>query len=106
MDLHKELCYFERTVTCMAVLMFGKGDKCWNDPWQCSLKRFKTTRRLLLDVNRLGISEENGIYQERIIILSCIYFTSIVLEIEVFTIDITHQHIKPLDWQLPILLQE
>ena len=32
MDLHKELCYFERTVICMAVLMFGKDDKCWNDP--------------------------------------------------------------------------
>ena len=72
----------------MAVLMFGKDDKCGNDPWQCSLKRFKTTRRLLLDVNRLGISEENVIYQERIIILSCIYFTSIVLEIKRFTIDI------------------
>ena len=67
---------------------------------------FWTTRRLLLDVNTIGISEENVIYQEKIIVPSCIYFTSIVLEIERFTIDITHQHIKPFDWQLPIGLQE
>ena len=67
---------------------------------------FWTTRRLLLDVNRLGISEENVISRERRIILSCIYFTSIVLETERFTTDITDQHIKPFDWQLPILLLE
>ena len=54
---------------------------------------FKKTRRLLFTVNELAgfQSEITVICLERIIIISCIYFISIVLQIEKFTFKITHQ---------------
>ena len=54
---------------------------------------FKKTRRLLFTVNQLAgfESEITVICLERIIILSCIYFISIVLEIQRFTIKIKHR---------------
>ena len=54
---------------------------------------FKKTRRLLFAVNELAgfQSEITVICLERIIILSCIYFISIVLEIQRFTIKIKHR---------------
>ena len=54
---------------------------------------FKKTRRLLFTVNELAgfQSEITVICLGRIIILSCIYFISIVLEIQRFTINIKHR---------------
>ena len=54
---------------------------------------FKKTRRLLFTVNELaGFQSEITVFcLERIIILSCIYFISIVLEIQRFTIKIKHR---------------
>ena len=54
---------------------------------------FKKTRRLLFTVNQLAgfESEITVICLERIIILSRIYFISIVLEIQRFTIKIKHR---------------
>ena len=54
---------------------------------------FKKTRRLPFTVNELAgfQSEITVISLERIIILSCIYFISIVLEIQRFTIKIKHR---------------
>ena len=54
---------------------------------------FKKARRLLFTVNQLAgfQSEITVICLERIIILSCIYFISIVLEIQRFTIKIKHR---------------
>ena len=54
---------------------------------------FKKTRRLLFTVNELAgfQSEITVICLERIIILSFIYFISIVLEIQRFTIKIKHR---------------
>ena len=54
---------------------------------------FKKTRRLLFTVNELAgfQSEITVIYLERITVLSCIYFISIVLQMDRFTIEITHQ---------------
>ena len=54
---------------------------------------FKKTRRLLFTVNELAgfQSEITVICLERIIILSSIYFISIVLEIQRFTIKIKHR---------------
>ena len=47
---------------------------------------FKKTRRLLFNELAGFQSEITVIYLERIIILSCIYFISIVLQIGKFTI--------------------
>ena len=49
---------------------------------------FKKTQRSLFTINELAgfQSEITVIYLERIIILSCIYFISIVLQIGKFTI--------------------
>ena len=71
---------------------------------QCSPKRLKRRGAWFLHVNPLGISKENVIYQERIIILSCIYFTFLALQIE-RDLQLTSRP-KPFDLQLPILLRE